>query len=1375
MSDLLSNVQKHISNNGTLSNSKTFTSIEDEKKKNEYVDEEDASIGKNNAFPDNAFEVNSDVDGSTKYSFDTIYQDQNLINIARQYYSERDGGEFMDDQDVIDEFISDRTWKQANTLSMGGELKYVLDDDTSVEQKQRLAYLTDYWSRLPNFYAEGGRGYWAGLSSNIMAGMADPLNYVGGFIGGQVVKQGVKTAGKEIIEKAVQNQIMKKAVVKGTGITVAADATVFGGADAILQSTEKEIGLRENYDPLRTGYAMVIGAGTTVLPSALGSYFVGKKVLKNQASKLDIDLDAEIRTKTGDSLIDDAVSSKVAAKTKKQTPFDAKEKGTSVSNRYENAKGAIFDQYNPIRLLQEKLTGVQGSVEGLKTAYKNLKSKGIDPVTNPYFMFRMLVGSSTRADDFAKNGVQLMSDINAKQFKYTKTGNKGLLEVLKPFNDEGQMENLFSYVAALRSNKIRSNATKKPAGKQRNEYLKNAMFSKKEADRIIDFAELTPDQYFAKHKTKIEKSSLNFIAGAQDVKKFFDDILKYQLKGGVIDEKQFKAIQNDHPFYIPFYTNGKLTNKTSLHAEAISNVVVGVGSSGAKKAMKGAKTQAEYKPMFESSLDYIFSSVTAADRNLAKRSLYRMIDDGVKKGVIKKGEVVTEITGTARLKNIKGAITDATIKKLEDMGVKISKEGIDELDSSFSTMAFADTLIDKADAAGAGVGKKIDVFYDNGKFRAFIIEDDALNSMYKTLDNNMINTLNKISKWTAPFARIPSGAITHSPPFIAFNYVRDTLSGSVNSAFGFVPFYTTIKGGFKTMKGPGKASNVKDYINMFKKNDTYRQALVSGMGFSTRRDTEKFLNLKPLNKHGSSPATGYYKKALRFFHTNYGGLKPVAQGYAEFVSRVEYATRLGEFELAKKAGFSDVGAAFAGREIATDFGMRGNSRLLNLYSRNTMFFNAGLQGFYRGLRRATENPKTFGAMVGTVLVAPELTLWSLNNERREYEEVPLEVKQLNYLIPFFEDEKPDGSHKWPNGQRRVKFFFPIPKPYDFGVFANIAVGIVEAFQEKSTAIGLSYMWKSFNQIMPGSGFYRGDVGGTNVFGVQVPFIEEPAFLRPWADLAFNHDWVGAKITPYGVEKIPPELRVKTNTRESIILFTKFMKEITSPTGGSSVLNNVPVLNKLVNPIEMDYIVNSYMTGLLSYPLDLLDAAAWDEEKFGERPVRRGDEGRFTKEAPWSIVTKRFIVNTPVKASQNIRKLYEINERAKAIVGGDYKREDSLRHLLDLSGLNESYTNQQANELRAISGLLAEVMTQLAESRKIRDNIRFDKNSSAQEKRNIIEELRKAENDMAYYYLQALASADFDRAMKNYFGGNRYSLPKETYSDPLNLRKIFGVE
>ena len=53
--------------------------------------------------------------------------------------------------------------------------------------------------------------------------------------------------------------------------------------------------------------------------------------------------------------------------------------------------------------------------------------------------------------------------------------------------------------------------------------------------------------------------------------------------------------------------------------------------------------------------------------------------------------------------------------------------------------------------------------------------------------------------------------------------------------------------------------------------------------------------------------------------------------YTDFVSRIEYATRLGEYNLAKASGFSDEAAAFLGREIATDFGMKGSSRALNIF------------------------------------------------------------------------------------------------------------------------------------------------------------------------------------------------------------------------------------------------------------------------------------------------------------------------------------------------------------------------------------------------------------------------------------------------------------
>ena len=58
--------------------------------------------------------------------------------------------------------------------------------------------------------------------------------------------------------------------------------------------------------------------------------------------------------------------------------------------------------------------------------------------------------------------------------------------------------------------------------------------------------------------------------------------------------------------------------------------------------------------------------------------------------------------------------------------------------------------------------------------------------------------------------------------------------------------------------------------------------------------------------------------------------------------------------------------------------------------------------------------------------------------------------------------------------------------------------------------------------------------------------------------------------------------------------------------------------------------------------------AWNEDKFGERPLRRDDQSDF-RNAPWSVVTKRFNVNTPVKASENIRTLYEINKKAQEVV------------------------------------------------------------------------------------------------------------------------------
>ena len=1388
---------------GTQNNSQTI---------NNYDDDKDESLGKKNIFPDNAFEVNKDLDGSIKYSFDTIYDDKELIDIASDYYAERDGDKFESTRDVVDEFVSDRTWKQAHTLSMTGELLYVLNDDTSVEQRQRLSYLQNYWNSLPNFYAEGGRGWWAGLSSNIVAGMADPLNYVGGFVGGQVAKQTMKAAGKEIVKKAVQKKLKTQAVVKGTGIAMVADATIFGGADAILQSTEKEIGMREQYDPLRTGYASVLGAGTTLLPSIAGAYFAGKRSLKQQANKEGVELDNYITETTGVASVDKIVN-KTKSGMKKDTPFDKTEKGPSIISKYEQAKQQAFDTHNPIKNVYETVHGREFSIESLKKDYgiiKKAKKEGkslkgfVDPILNPYAQFRMLVGSMPRADAFIKNGVKLQRKDTVAEFGYDATGNKGLLQIMKPFGDKGQHELFGSYIGALHSQGIRKNAIKKTVGKERNSYLTNTKYSKKEAEDVIDFIELPFDKYKAKYPEGKYKETPNkptfvdekgnpytMMDGAKDYQKFTIDLAKYSMGGDILDNVQFKNMIKAHPFYMPNFVNGVAHSVDSI--SSADRVVKGVGSP-AKKKLKGGVDRAEVKPFMEAITDYTFATVIAADKNFAKKQLYKLYDAGIKNGTLKKDEVVREITG-AKLIPVKRAIVKTAIEKLEELGVKVDKASIEKSVmkgdgvSSFQTMAFADSLVDKAGVMGAKKGQKIDTFYDNGKLRAFIIEDEGVAKMYQDYDSATDAMLNAISRYTQPFARIPSQAITWSPPFIAFNGIRDTLSGAVNSAFGFVPFYTTIRGGLKTMRGIDNPANIKSYIDMFKRSDALNDAMVAGMGYTTRKDTEKFLNFKALDALPPSAATGYYKKSLRHL-ANFVTATP--RGWGEFVTRVEYATRLGEFELAKKAGFSDVGAAFAGREVATDFAMKGGNKKLQIYSRNTMFFNAGLQGFYRGLRRAGEGTadqkfmvpftdkgvnKKFGSMVGLTVVAPALGLWALNNERREYEEVPDEVKQLSNMIPIFEDEKDDGSHLWENGQRKIKFYFPLPKPYDFGVFGNIAIAIAEMFQEKSPGIGISMMFKSLNQVMPGAGFYRGGQGGTNIGGVSIPFFEEPAFLRPWSDLANNHDWIGSKITPYGLDKLPPHLRIKTNTRESIIQFAAFMNHITSEKGGRSFLQGIPVLNKLINPIEMDYIVNSYMTGLLSYPLDLIDAGVWKDDKFGERTTSRDDESDLRRK-PWSIVTRRFKVNTPVKSSQNMRTLYKIKEKADEVMATDSERTNSLRNLLDITGFKDSYTNEKAQQLRGVSQLLSDGMQVLAESRKRRDDIRFMKDLSGDEKRKQIEELRQVENDIAYYLIKSLSEANFDKVMKNNFGGNKYTVPKEQTEIPVVtsvMESLFGLK
>ena len=389
-------------------------------------------------------------DGSIKWTFDNIYQNKNLASVAKDYYGTRDN-ETLTDREAIDKFISDRTWKQSNTLSIGKEYKYITGN-AGQDQKARLAYLTRTWNELPNFYQEGGRGFIDGLAKNLGVALLDPLNIIGGGIGGLVgkavvkkaagesIKQATKKATKKQVEKEVVKDILadpetlasisskvKTKQILSTATTVGAvDAVGFAAADIAAQTTEKEIGLREKLDPKRTALVSIGAFGTSFITTAGISGVT--RILKNKnAEKEATSLSPLI--KEGSELSDEALSGKMGLKNK--------------------LARKLADQYDFVKVLQKNLTGVEGSAAGLKAAVKSGKFK-TDPVLLPYFQLRMSAAASTRANDFVLNGFHMPPSRLSGEASFIKGRSKGLNELLKPFDDIAETNSFLLYVMAKR-------------------------------------------------------------------------------------------------------------------------------------------------------------------------------------------------------------------------------------------------------------------------------------------------------------------------------------------------------------------------------------------------------------------------------------------------------------------------------------------------------------------------------------------------------------------------------------------------------------------------------------------------------------------------------------------------------------------------------------------------------------------------------------------------------------------------------------------------------------------------------------------------------------------------------------------------------------
>ena len=1285
---------------------------------------------KNNNKINTAITVNKNTDGSVKYTFDNIYEDKELISVAKDYYTNRDS-EVYDDKTAVDKFISDRTWNQANTVTMGKEFAYITGDNVTADQKSRLAYLTRYWDELPNFYEEGGRGM-KGFFKNLGVGILDPINIIGAGVGGQVAKQVLTKGAQQVVKSQVKKGIAKKtvakeilnspeefaklatktkreALLKGSGSMALVDGAGFGTIDIANQTVEKELGLRETLDPVRTGTIALTATGLGFFVGVGGGY-VGNAIRNLRLAK-----NTDLPTKNLKN-----ASKNAPDNTNKSTGLNTDFKfGSAIRTN-------LVDQWDFVKVLQKEITGVGGDVSSLKNLYKSGKYKS-DPILEPYFQLRTLAASSTRAHNFIMSGVLMPPKAGTRSASYTKGQSKGLHEILKTFDDNNEANDFLQYVSAKRHVALAKRGKKVDA---------SLPMGKETRKSFIDFAEMTPLEYAKKYKKTLTRKSA-FTKGLADYKKFTDDLMEYQVRSGLLSEAEAKVILKENPYFIPL-TRDKLADTGTGVISAIrkqTQKIFGLSRPGSVK-LATTKQTGDIN-LYQNLVTYANKTVMSGDRNRAKLAFYEMLQKGDKLGKFNIDDIAARVKANdKRLVRFQNVASETVIKAYEKAGAKLTiKKEPDRLD----ILTFSNTFRESKDAP------IIDIVYRNGKQEMYEIKNPNLAEIFKGLGESGANRVFNMFSETGIFsryARIAAQAITYSPPFVAFNIIRDTLAGTINSAFGigsralpgkigYVPGFTTVKG----------------YIGAVRQTQTFKEAMINGMGYSSRAETEALQpkNLSKMIEQGSrlnvdTKLTNYYSNYLSKLTgpLTYGGRQ-----YKKLVQSAEYATRLGEYELARAAGFSEIGAAFAGREVATDFGMRGSNAFLNAVNRNTMFLNASLQGLYRTGRTFAEQPARAAALVTTTIVAPSIALYHLNSKHPEYSQVPNQVKQLNYLIPNYTIDE--------NGKRILDKdlpFYLVPKPYDLGIFANIAEGIIDGLYKGSDGVTKQYVAESFSQITPG--------------------LPIPTGFRPFLEMMINKNlYSGAPVIGiYELQRLD-ELQARGTTRQ-------IAKSISTLTGNlSSMLmrkKEGTVDTPIFTPIEVDYILGAYLTGMMQYPVDILNAVGSklgilpkDKPLEGERIAKREDETDFSSfKNAFSIVTRRFKVAGPIKNSQYHKEWRELIAKAKKlkqidVTQMDFKKVHSSR-LIGLFGriqdnLAEGKQFGLEEEVIAfskISDQLKIIQQELIKSQTERNNV-MNGPLTAEQKREFTDILINGENRLLKVTIDLLSDMEIEYIFDKTFG------------------------
>tara|TARA_Y100000310_G_scaffold339279_1_gene431489 strand:- start:523 stop:4413 length:3891 start_codon:yes stop_codon:yes gene_type:complete len=629
----------------------------------------------------------------------------------------------------------------------------------------------------------------------------------------------------------------------------------------------------------------------------------------------------------------------------------------------------------------------------------------------------------------------------------------------------------------------------------------------------------------------------------EDYQKFNKQLLDFAQRAGVINGKNREEWETD--VYVPFYPAGQGKPNTRSSQPGAMNVIV---------RLRGSETNLgdPIENIISNTNMLIRSAVFANARHKAIRTA------GKKRG----GKYITKIPkADARVQVLMDSIRQSMRDNFDrHMEISIAEEIENGGDQN--------EVIDKWRAEAESFNAEIDFMFDKtpGVFLMGLqtglapkgnrIVADMVDGKpifyYVPLGQDLFLTaleeiprsydMGPILEKADTVRRVGQASITYALDFMWRNFVRDPISATVLSRYGFVP----------------GVDNIKGMISYWAQDPTYREYLANGGAMASfwTNEEKAHKNLEAFHrKVGVDPAT----------------VLNTPRNFVNFVQKTansfEVATRLGAGKRAREGGVNATGTVYEERDITTDFQMNGAEDWIQTFYKSVMFLKPGIEGIYKTYRGlATQENRAQVAKRLAALTAMSMANHAINMFNPLYNDLEDWDKNSywHFYIPTPELIEHIHEHgiSLPEGRDPKDLFYHgrLPKPWEIGGVSTLAERAMEGLYKKEpeqVPQMLKALWEMF----------------------RLPVA--PQFMAPIIELFANRNFfTERKIETTGDEGVYPWARTSDRGSRTLQWY-------------GLATRNWPKWMQL-SPRRMKHLLRGYLNAWAEYGLMLSDAIFFDE-------------------------------------------------------------------------------------------------------------------------------------------------------------------------------------